>query len=289
MLVYGSLGLRHSKDIDLLIVPELIVATTRLLESAGYRQIEPPATFSEAQTRMWRLRCKEVRYVREGKQLEIELHSRLFDNPRLMAEMSIAGSLSTIPISKDISLCTLGEDDLFAYLCTHGAVHGWFRLKWLADIGALLARQPEGGVERLYQAADARGAGRSAAQAILICHRFLGTKIRDRMIAPLRKQVSVRWLYAIAMKAITADLEPTEQLFGTTRNSLSHFLIDTKWRYWLAELKDHLISPVDILTLPLPRQLQVLYPVLRIPLWLSRHSFHRGRSLEVDGLTMRKS
>ena len=39
---------------------------------------------------------------------------------------------------------TLGADDLFAYLCAHGAYHAWFRLKWLADIGALLAAEPMG-------------------------------------------------------------------------------------------------------------------------------------------------
>jgi Uncharacterised nucleotidyltransferase len=276
MLAYGNLGIRHNRDIDLLVAPELTLAASVLLERAGYRQFEPPATFGEAQLLMWRHRCKEVRYVHEKTQLEVELHSRLFDNPRLMAEVPITGSLRTIPISKDIGLCTLGEDDLFSYLCAHGAVHCWFRLKWLADIGALLAHQPVGGVERLYRATDARGAGRSAAQAILLCRRLLGTTIPDQLITTLRKQVSVRWLDTIAMKAITADLEPTEQLFGTTRNSLSHFLLARDWRYWLAELKHHLISPVDILTLPLPKQLQVLYPMLRLPLWLLRHSIRRG-------------
>jgi Uncharacterised nucleotidyltransferase len=280
MLASGQLGLRHNRDIDLLIAPKLLVAATVLLERASYRQFEPPATFSESQLRMWRLRCKEVRYVHEKTQLEVELHSRLFDNPRLMAEVPITGSLRTIPISKDVGLCTLGEDDLFSYLCAHDAVHCWFRLKWLADIGALLAHQPVGGVERLYRATDARGASRSAAQAILLCRRLLGTTIPDQLITTLRKQVSVRWLDTIAMKAITADLEPTEQLFGTTRNSLSHFLLARDWRYWLAELKHHLISPVDILTLPLPKQLQALYPALRLPLWLWRHSIHRGHTLE---------
>ena len=97
------------------------------------------------------------------------------------------------------------------------------------------------------------------------------------MITTLSKRVSVRWLYAIAMKAITAELEPTEQAFGTTRNNLSLFLLVRDWRYWVAELKNHLISPVDILTLPLPKRLQALYPVLRLPLWLWRHGIHRIR------------
>jgi hypothetical protein len=42
------------------------------------------------------------------------------------------------------------------------------------------------------------------------------------------------------MKAITADLEVTERRFGKTWNSLALFLLDSDWRYWLAELKDYL-------------------------------------------------
>jgi hypothetical protein len=278
LLAYGNLGLRHSRDLDLLVPPSSILAASALLERAGYRRFEPPAAFSEAQLQMWLLRCKELRYIHEESRLEVELHSRLFDNPRLMAEMPFADPLRIVPFAEGIGLRVFGEDDLFAYLCAHGAVHSWFRLKWLADIGALLARQPEGGVERLYRAAEARGAGRPAAQGILLCRRILGTTIPDQLMTTLRKKVTVRWLKAIAMKSITADLVPTEQPFGTTWSSLSNFLLGRDWRYWLAELKVYLTSPVDILTFPLPKQLQALYPALRLPLWLWRHSIHRGRS-----------
>jgi hypothetical protein len=188
----------------------------------------------------------------------------------LIAKNPVIGPLRTVVLSKQVVLRTLEEDDLFAYLCAHGAVHCWFRLKWLADIGALLSRQSDGGVERLYQAAAARDVGRPAAQAILLCRRLLGTTLPDRLITALRKETSVQWLEAMAMQAVTADLEPTEQRFGTTWNNLSLFLLKRDWRYWLTELDNHLTSPVDILRLPLPKQLRVLYPVLRLPLWLWR-------------------
>ena len=79
-----------------------------------------------------------------------------------------------VPLTGARGLRTLGEEDLFAYLCMHGALHWWNRLKWLADINALLAAAPEDGVERLFRAAEARGAGRAAAQAMLLCRRLLG-------------------------------------------------------------------------------------------------------------------
>jgi hypothetical protein len=278
MLAYGNLGLRHGRDLDLVVHPESTLAAAALLESSGYRRSEPPASFNEAQVRMWLLRRKELTYIHEERRLVVELHSRLFDNPRLMAKMPVTGPLRIVAVTEELGLRTFGEDDLFAYLCAHGAFHCWFRLKWLADIGALLTRQPEGGVERLYRAADARGVGRSAAQAILLCRRLLGMTLPDQLITALRKNTAVRWLEAIAMQAITADLEPTEQPLGTTWNNLSLFLLNREWRYRLAELENQLISPVDILTLPLPDQLRALYPVLRLPLWLWRKSHLRSSS-----------
>lgn len=279
ILAYGNLGLRHSRDIDILVAPEILAPASVLLERAGYRQHQPPPEFSTSQLQMWTYRCKEVRYIHDAKQIEVELHFRLFDNPRLMVGIPATNLSRTVPITDGISLRTFGDDDLFAYLCTHGAVDRWFRLKWLADIGALLVLQQEGGVERLYRAAEARGAGQSSAQAILLCHRLLGTAIPDQLITMFKKITTVRWLEAIAMKALTADKEPSELPFGTTWSSLARFLLNRDWLYCLAELKVSLISPVDILTLPLPKQLRALYPFLRLPFWLWRKCIRRTSSV----------
>jgi hypothetical protein len=271
MLAYRNLGLRHSGDIDILATPETLAQSAALLEGAGYSRHQPPPEFTASHLQMWMHRCKEILYIHSEKNIPVELHCRLFDNPRMMVCLPATDRLQIVPLGDGVGVRTFGDDDLFAYLCAHGATHCWFRLKWLADINALLARQPDGGAERLYRAADARGAGRCAAQAILLCRRILGTAIPDQLIKTLSRDASVRWLERMAMKAITADLEPTEQLFGTTRNNLTFFVLRPEWRYCLVELEDHLISPVDILTLPLPKPLRCLYPILRLPLWLWRH------------------
>ena len=281
MLAYGDFSLRHSKDLDLVIHPDSILPAAAVLELNGYRRLQPPSNFSESQLRTWMHRCKEILYVNDEKTILVELHCRLFDNLKLMPDIPDPRTLRIASITKEIGLCTFGEDDLFAYLCAHGAVDRWFRLKWLADVAALLARQPEGGVERLHRAAQVRGLGRPAAQAILLCHRLVGTVLSDQLIMMLNRDVTVRWLEALTMNAMTADREPTEVRFGATLNALARFLLRSDWYYSLAELKIYSISPVDILTLPLPNQLRALYPFLRLPLWLwrkklfSRSSKHR--------------
>ena len=64
---------------------------------------------------------------------------------------------------------------------------------------------------------------------------------------------------------------PHEVRFGTTRGSLSTFLLSRSWRYRLAELSLLLSNQTDMLTFPLPERLRFLYPLLRLPLWVLRN------------------
>jgi hypothetical protein len=88
------------------------------------------------------------------------------------------------------------------------------------------------------------------------------------------KDLTVRWLEATAMDAVTTgqgEREPRDVRFGTTRGSLSTFFLSRNWRYQLTELNNYLTNQTDVLTIPLPRRLWFLYPIVRLPLWGWRH------------------
>ena len=177
MLAFGNLGLSGGQDIDLLVPRETLPAATEFVARAGYRRFDPPPDISDAQLRQLMPLRKDLGFVHQATGLRIELHWRLFLNPHAMAEASIMAASRDVPLTGAMGLRTLGEEDLFAYLCMHGALHWWNRLKWLADINALLASTPEDSIERLIRAAEVRGAGRAAAQALLLCRRLLGTPL----------------------------------------------------------------------------------------------------------------
>jgi hypothetical protein len=267
MLAYKSIGMRHSGDIDLLLPAQSILHAGNLLRKNGYEQRVPPEHFKTTQERMWSLRSKESVYVHKHTGVTAEVHTRLFDNARLLPVSSVVGR-RWVQISHGFDVRTLDEEELFTYLCGHGAVHCWFRLKWLSDIHALLMQSDS--VERLYKAADRRGLGRCAGQAILLCHRYFNLELERSFYESLTSQPTIRRLEDQATKALLAEEEPTEQFLGTLRNNLSHFLLKPDWSYKFSEVWDHLISPVDILTLPLPPSLAFLYPFLRVPLWTWR-------------------
>jgi hypothetical protein len=274
VLAFNTVSLSASQDIDLLVPVETLPAASALIVGAGYRRYDPPPEVDDDQLRLLLPLRKDFGFVHEATGLQIELHWRLFPNPHAMVAPLMAAS-RMVPLAGTQGLRTLGEEDLFAYLCMHGALHWWNRLKWLADINALLAAAPQGAVERLVRAAEERGAGRAATQALLLCRRLLGTPLPGHLMAEIGHSAADRWLEATALKAMTSgrgERDPHDTRFGTTRGSLSSFLLNRSWRYRLTELNHHLTNQSDVLAVPLPERLRFLYPVLRLPLWALRHA-----------------
>jgi hypothetical protein len=274
IVAFGNLGLRSSQDIDLLVSPDALAAAIALLTAAGYRRYNPPPDIGDDMLRLLMPLRKDIGFAHPSTGMVIELHWRLFLNPHAMVGASIVESSRTVRLSAGAELRTLGDEDLFAYLCMHGACHWWNRLQWLADINALLTATDRG-IEQLIGVAKARGAGRAAHQALLLCGRLLTTSLPATVLSKSKNIAITHWLEATALAAMTSDQgehEPRDARFGTTRGSLSTLLLSPSWRYRLAELKVHLINETDVLTLPLPKRLWFMYPLLRLPLWLWRHA-----------------
>ena len=165
------------------------------------------------------------------------------------------------------SWTTLRTDELFAYLCVHGASSAWFRLKWIADVGALLGPAPPAEIERLYRRSQEMGAGRSAAQALLLCERLFATPVPKALADELRSDRMNRWLVAVAMRklagrTLTAELD--EKLLGTGTIHLMQFALLPGLKFKYAELRRQLVNPADRIAVPLPPALGFLYPLVAL-------------------------
>jgi hypothetical protein len=277
IFAFGNLGLRSSQDIDLLVSLDALPTAIALLTGAGYRRFNPPPDIGGDMLRLLMPLRKDFGFAHPSTGMIIELHWRLFLNPHAMVGASIVQSSRTVRLSAGAELRTLSDEDLFAYLCMHGACHSWNRLQWLADINALLTATDRG-IEQLIGAATARGAGRAADQVMLLCSRLFTTSLPTTVLRRSKNSAITHWLEATALVAMTSgegEHEPHDVRFGTTRGSLSTLLLSPSWRFRLAELRGHLINQTDVLTLPLPKRLWFIYPLLRLPLWLWRHAAKR--------------
>ena len=208
-----------------------------------------------------------------ARKLDVDLRWHMTENSLLLAADDAWSHTQDVLISDSVNLRTLDDELLFAYLCTHGAGHGWFRLKWLADLNALIAQKSGGEIERLYGFAQARGCGFCAGQALLLCHRFLHLSLPARLLAELQASKRLKLLCAMAVDAMAganAQVVIQDRPFGSTRLTLMRFFLGSGPAYFFAQCRITSVHVGDTIQLPLPQGLHFLYPILRFPLWLWR-------------------
>jgi len=134
---YGDAGLRQYGDLDLIVRDRDILRTTELMLELGY----------EAKVPLAAIRAKKIpgEYVfpHTRSKLLVEFHTeRTFRyHPRpipldalFLRQAQVAFDGRSVP-----ALCP--EDELIL-ICIHGAKHFWERLIYVADVAALVSRQP---------------------------------------------------------------------------------------------------------------------------------------------------
>ena len=235
-LAYPHPFLKMGWDIDLLVAPESIAEAASILRGAGYRQLVPGEKRDAA---AWHRRRKESAW-RHPEGFTVDLHSRLADHPRLIPGIDVWSPAQQVEVAPGVTLPTLQLDELFAYLCVHGAVAAWFRLKWLADLAALLHHSSPAEVERLYRRSQELGAGRAPAQALLLAGRLFGTAVAAELRDELERDSANRLLERLALAQLAGRSsieEPTERPFGTVTMHFGQLLLLPGWRFALSDLR----------------------------------------------------
>lgn len=175
--------------------------------------------------------------------LHVELHTALVDNPLLLPGIGLASRIRCVEVIPGGQLPTLETDELFAYLCVHGASSGWFRLKWLADLAALISRLQPCEITRLFCRSRELGAGRAADLALLLCSRVLGTKLQSELLRSLEAQPVNRWLAAASLRLMrgrTIEAELDQVAWGTVLIHLIQVGLLPGWAFKYLELKRQL-------------------------------------------------
>ncbi|MDP8995373.1 MAG: nucleotidyltransferase family protein, partial [Pseudomonadota bacterium] len=247
MLAYGTLGLKRSCDIDLLVDPEDYGEALPVLEDAGYVSTHPPAGASHADMLRYAADTKDTVWHNAAKRVTVELHQRLTPNRALMPAVGARSPRQEVEIAPGLTLATLAREELVAYLFAHGALTAWSRLKWVADLAALLAGEDEAGLERLYRRALVLAPGRSAAQALLLVDRLFGLPLGPRLRKDLGRDPVSRWLAGTALRTMLqgGPRELDEHPLGTARIHLSSLVLQRGWRYTAAEIARKFRAPAE--------------------------------------------
>lgn len=275
-LAYGSLAVKHSWDIDVLVTPNDVPKALQLLAGAGYHAFPPIPPPTDERYERWIRFARDYVLYHETNSVPVEIHWKLMENDYFLPGISALSPTRTVAISSGSEIRTLVDDDLFAYLCVHGAVHGWSRLKWLADVAALMAHDSASDAERRLDAAKKLNTEECVAQTFLLCDRLFGTPSVAALSQKLRLNYRTRWLERTALNAMTkgnAETELDNASFDRLPILISHFMLGRGWRFATNQLWNKLNRPYDLLYGTLPNWLRFLYPLVRVTSWIKR----RGR------------
>jgi Uncharacterised nucleotidyltransferase len=272
-LAYGSLELKQSLDIDLLVSPVSAEAALQLLEHDGFNIVSAVEHLGNEQRRALVRFGKDVKLIHRNNNVRVDLQWQLAANPLLLQGVDGLSSTRHVALGDCAGIRTLDDDDLFAYLSVHGAHHAWSRLKWLADFNALIARKNDADIDRLYRRAQTSGAGLCAGQALLLCHRLFALKLPIALVGELQDNRSVQRLVAIALRAMARpDAASNRTMVDVIRGVHTQFLLGKGWAFFVAQCRITSVGLTDVVRVPLPTSLHFLYPILRLPLWLWRRS-----------------
>lgn len=274
-LGYDGAPVKEARDIDLLIAPDAFAAASRTLARAGYERLSPAPALAEADAAAWMARCKESAWLHKGQGHLVELHIALADSETLLPGVGLGSPRQTVALGKGLKVATLADRELIAYLFVHGATHGWARLKWLADVNALLARRSPAAVTDAYRGALDCGAGRAAGQGLLLCHRLLGLAVDERLRGALESDKRTAFMVAVALNLLAGRYVETElddSRFGTVPLHLSHFLIQRGIGPKLGLLAQKLRTPFGADEAGAPG---LARRALSVPRWLWRRAFRR--------------
>ena len=232
LMIHGRLGMRTSRDIDILVAPRDASAALDVFKSIGFHRRKGEGVLPSLMRRR-----KDVELLHDGRRQIVELHWRLFDNACLLplpADMTPG----RVALLSGPQCAVLPERFNLLYLANHGAQHGWSRLKWLVDLAALLAPMGEHGIAALYDGIGWAEGRRSMAQALLLCGALFGWPVPDAVRRDAGRDWRIRALVRIALRVLAGggEREIEDIAFATTRKNISHYLLSSAPRYLWNEL-----------------------------------------------------
>lgn len=163
--VYGSLDLRQSLDIDLLVLPEDSVRTRTILIEEGFAEIAQ----GDQREYFVQLGQQALRNRKTG--ITVDLHWKLapFGIPFPFPQAELWDRPQALPLLGAV-LPTFSWEHLALFLAFHGTKERWRQLKWVADFSLLYTARPELDWDSLRERAAQRHCARMLILAASLCH-----------------------------------------------------------------------------------------------------------------------
>jgi hypothetical protein len=235
--LYGDITLRTSRDLDILVAPEDINETRKIIEMHGYIWSQPVAKITAVDLEKWMKLEKNFEYWHPRLGVSIEVHWRLDCRGMDLPVNMIENNLISIKMFGQ-SMNMLGKEVLLLYLVIHGAVHAWFRIKWLLDIDILI-KKGEFSWEKVYQLANNLGVKTILNQTLFLVQKLFATPLPKAVINQVDADIQAQVLAIMGLRFITDSPSNTnksikEKITFLYRQKNYEFRLNDGWRRQVA-------------------------------------------------------
>jgi hypothetical protein len=254
--------LRDAGDIDLLIAEKDIFRSGEILHAQGYVRVEPQARLTPRRLRSYIAHQKDFSYEDPATGIVVDLHWRLFRNSFLPANARIDEVGEDWLELGSERIATLPTPRLLLYLCVHGTLDGWLRLKWLVDIGALLHTMTSEQLALTAAAAAEQQALPQFSAAILLCQDMLGPHPAPAGCLDCSDPRVARILRFGKRLMTSNQYRPLREKIPSTQWLLNEFRLHTSLHYRVDLIQRSLFRPRVWQSIDLPDALFPLYALL---------------------------
>jgi hypothetical protein len=263
---YQDAILRDAGDIDLLVGEKDLFQAGEILQGLGYRRYDPQAQLTPRRLRSYIAHQKDFSYEHPSGAV-IDLHWRLFRNSFLPANAGLAEAGEDWLALDAERIPTLPVHRLLLYLCVHGALDGWLRLKWLTDIGALLRTMTPEQLTLTAATATEQQALPQFSAALLLCQDLLGSRVAPAGCLERseldRSNSGVAHILAFSKRLIASNqYRPVREQISSTQWFLNELRLHNGLRYRLDLLERSLLRPRVWEKIDLPDALFPLYALI---------------------------
>ncbi len=264
--LYGDLSLRTCNDLDVLVPISHLDRMEKLLINLGYEKDD----YIETILMDWKWRHHHITFIHPKKQIKIEVHWRLNPGPGKEPSFEELWNNKRQSTLTNSLIYLLGKEDLFMFLITHGARHGWSRLRWLVDIRQLIGQDLNW--NELYPKLKKYHLLETGGQALILAFNIFSITLSEHMKPLCEFNKSKRLaqgtvFYLEEMVNLHSDSLPEHVSKYHKRHLFSLMSIQQKCIFVLSILYPY---PDDAKILPLPKPLHFLYFPLRPFLWIWR-------------------
>ena len=272
--LYDNPVARGGRDIDVLVERSRTRDAEAILRALDYElpiHAAAPSETSDAEP------PKESGWVHRESRILVELHDRLCDNHALLPwDFETLWSEREMVSIAGLAVPAMARRRLPVYLAVHGIRHGWGRLLWLVDLGAVLDA-----AERWDAAIDDAAALGLEGMMLHVgwaLHHWLARPVPAQILARGARRVDVRLL-----NRLVARFHDGPQWYeAQPRNSVRRFIAGSVWSraityamkptraFWSRQLAFDLSSPQDRAAFALPDRLGWMYPLIRPFGWAIR-------------------